>query len=91
MVGKQVRRSIATGQAIETSFVGDAVVVNRGEMVEVESVAGDVVVTTSGRASESVPSEISSALSFSNKETHQCHGDGTYESSRFSRRITNLK
>ncbi len=53
LVGKQVRRSIATGQAIETSFVGDAVVVNRGEMVEVESVAGDVVVTTSGRASES--------------------------------------
>ena len=53
LVGKQLRRSVATGQPIEAQFVGDAVVVTRGEMVEVESVAGDVVVTTSGRASES--------------------------------------
>lgn len=53
LVGKQMRRSVATGQPIESQFVGDAVVVTRGEMVEVESVAGDVVVTTSGRASES--------------------------------------
>ena len=53
LVGKQMRRSVATGQPIESQFVGDAVVVTRGEMVEVESVSGDVVVTTSGRASES--------------------------------------
>ena len=53
LVGKQLRRSVTTGQPIEAQFVGDAVVVTRGEMVEVESVSGDVVVTTSGRASES--------------------------------------
>lgn len=53
VVGKQMRRSVATGQPIEAQFVGDAVVVTRGEMVEIESVSGDVVVTTSGRASES--------------------------------------
>lgn len=53
VVGKQVRRSIATGQPIEAKSVGNAVVVTRGDMVEVESVAGDIVVTTSGRANES--------------------------------------
>jgi flagella basal body P-ring formation protein FlgA len=53
LVGKQMRRSIATGQAIESQFVGDALVVARGEFVEVESIAGDIVVTTQGRASES--------------------------------------
>lgn len=53
LVGKQMRRSVATGQPIESPFVGDAVVVTRGEMVEVESVSGDVIVKTSGRASES--------------------------------------
>ncbi len=53
LVGKQVRRSVATGQPIEAQSVGDAVVVTRGEMVEVESVSGDVVVKTTGRASES--------------------------------------
>jgi flagella basal body P-ring formation protein FlgA len=53
LVGKQMRRSVATGQPIESQFVGDAIVVTRGELVEVESISGDVVVTTSGRASES--------------------------------------
>jgi flagella basal body P-ring formation protein FlgA len=53
LVGKQMRRSVTTGQPIESQFVGNAVVVTRGELVEVESVSGDVVVTTSGRASES--------------------------------------
>ncbi len=53
LVGKQMRRSATTGQPLEAQFVGNAVVVTRGEMVEVESVSGDVVVTTSGRASES--------------------------------------
>ena len=53
LVGKQMRRSLPTGQPFESQFVGDAVIVTRGEMVEVESVSGDVVVTTTGRASES--------------------------------------
>ena len=53
LVGKQMRRSLPTGQPFESQFVGDAVAVTRGEMVEVESVSGDVVVTTTGRASES--------------------------------------
>jgi len=53
LVGKQMRRSVATGQPIEAQSVGKAVVVTRGEMVEVESVSGNVVVTTTGRASES--------------------------------------
>ena len=53
VVGKQVRSSVATGQPIESRFIGDAVVVTRGDMVEVESVAGNIVVKTTGRASES--------------------------------------
>jgi flagella basal body P-ring formation protein FlgA len=53
VVGKQVRRSIATGQPIEAKSVGNAMVVTRGDMIEVESVVGDIVVTTSGRANES--------------------------------------
>lgn len=53
LVGKQMRRAVVTGQAIESKFVGDPVVVTRGEMVEVESVAGDFIVTTSGKAVES--------------------------------------
>ena len=53
LIGKQLRRSLTTGQPIETSFVGDAVVITRGELVEVESVAGGIVVRTSGRATAS--------------------------------------
>ena len=53
LVGQQLRRSLTTGQPLETQFVGDPTVVTRGEMVEVESVSGGVVVRTSGRATSS--------------------------------------
>jgi len=53
LIGKQLRRSVSSGQPIESQIVGDAVVVTRSELVEVESVAGNIVVTTTGRASES--------------------------------------
>ena len=53
LVGKQLRRSVSTGLAIETTFVGQPLVISRGELIEVESIAGSVVVRTSGRAAES--------------------------------------
>jgi len=53
LVGKQLRRSLTTGQPFETGFIGDPVVVTRGELVEVESVSGGIVVRTSGRATAS--------------------------------------
>jgi flagella basal body P-ring formation protein FlgA len=53
LVGKQLRRSVSTGLAIEADFVGEPIVISRGELVEVESIAGSVVVRTSGRAVES--------------------------------------
>ncbi len=53
LVGKQLRRSLTTGQPFETGFIGDPTVVTRGELVEVESVSGGIVVRTSGRATAS--------------------------------------
>lgn len=53
LIGQQLRRSVTTGQPLETQFVGDPTVVTRGELVEVESVAGGIVVRTSGRATAS--------------------------------------
>ncbi len=53
VIGKQLRRSLATGQPLESQFVGDPIVVTRGDLVEVESVAGSIVVRTTGRAAES--------------------------------------
>ncbi len=53
LVGKQLRRSVSTGLAVEATFVGEPLVISRGELIEVESVAGSVVVKTSGRAMES--------------------------------------
>ncbi len=53
LIGKQLRRSLTTGQPFETQFVGDPTVVTRGELIEVESVSGGIVVRTSGRATAS--------------------------------------
>lgn len=49
-VGKQVRRSISAGLAITEDFVGDPIVVNRHDLVEVESVSGAIVARSSAKA-----------------------------------------
>ncbi len=50
VVGKQLRRSIATGVPISRKSIGSPIVIQRGDLLEVESVAGPVSVRTSGRA-----------------------------------------
>ncbi|MEZ6136858.1 MAG: flagellar basal body P-ring formation chaperone FlgA [Pirellulaceae bacterium] len=50
LVGKQARRSISTGLAIAEDFIGEPVVVVRNDLVEIESVAGGVVVRSSAKA-----------------------------------------
>ena len=50
LVGKQLRRSISTGQAIAADVVGEPIVVQRSDLVEVESVAGNIVVRTSAKS-----------------------------------------
>jgi flagellar basal body P-ring formation protein FlgA len=50
LVGKQARRSISTGLPVSDEFVGDPIVIGRNELVEVESVAGGVVVRTTAKS-----------------------------------------
>ncbi|GIW98955.1 MAG: hypothetical protein KatS3mg111_2288 [Pirellulaceae bacterium] len=50
LVGKQLRRSVSTGLPILTDYVGDPILIDRGSLVQVESVAGAIVVSTQGRA-----------------------------------------
>lgn len=49
-VGMQARRSISTGQPVETELIGEPIVVNRYDQIEVESISGSVVVRTSAKA-----------------------------------------
>ena len=50
VVGKQVKRSISSGLPLTDDFVGEPLVVNRNDLVEVESVAGAIVVRSSAKA-----------------------------------------
>ncbi|MCA9127390.1 MAG: flagellar basal body P-ring formation protein FlgA [Planctomycetales bacterium] len=50
LVGKQMRRSLSTGLPLTAELVGDPVVVSRGEIVTVESVAGGVVVSSQAKS-----------------------------------------
>jgi flagella basal body P-ring formation protein FlgA len=53
LVGKQLRRSLSAGVALDHQAIGEPIVVERNKTVEVESVVGNVVVRTSGVATES--------------------------------------
>lgn len=50
VVGKQLRRSLSTNQPVTEEFLGEPIVVQRGQLVEVEAVAGAVAVKTSGKS-----------------------------------------
>lgn len=50
IVGKQLRRSMSTNQALTRDVIGEPIVIQRNELVEVEAVAGSVVVKTSGKS-----------------------------------------
>ncbi len=50
IVGKQLRRSVSTNQALNRNVVGEPIVIQRNELVEVEAVSGSVVVKTSGKS-----------------------------------------
>ncbi len=50
LLGKQLKRSVSTGLPITSDYVGSPVVIQRNELIEVESVSGSVVVRTMARA-----------------------------------------
>lgn len=50
IVGKQLRRSMSTNQALTRDVIGEPIVIQRNELVEVEAVSGSVVVKTSGKS-----------------------------------------
>lgn len=50
VIGKQLRRSIASGQAIREEDVGPPVVVEKNQLVQIKVVMGGVEVETAGRA-----------------------------------------
>ncbi len=50
LVGKQTRRSISTGLSIPRDAIGEPIVISSGELIEIESVSGNVSVKTAGRA-----------------------------------------
>ncbi len=50
LVGKQLLRAVSTGLTIQSSYVGEPILVSRNALVEVESVAGGIVVSTQGKA-----------------------------------------
>lgn len=50
LVGKQLRRSVSTGLPVSREYVGSPTVIQRNEMVEVESASGAIVVRTMARS-----------------------------------------
>lgn len=50
LLGKQLRRSVSTGVPISSDYIGEPIVIERNEMIEVESVSGPVVVRTMARS-----------------------------------------
>ena len=49
-VGKQLRRSVSSGQAINHEVVGAPIVIQRNDLVELEAIAGAVSVRTSAKS-----------------------------------------
>lgn len=50
LIGKQLRKSVSTRQAISEDLLGDPIIVQRNELVEVESVSGAIVVRTTAKS-----------------------------------------
>lgn len=50
LIGKQLRKSVSTNQAISEDLLGDPIVIQRNELIEVESVAGTIVVRASAKS-----------------------------------------
>jgi flagella basal body P-ring formation protein FlgA len=50
LVGKQLKRSISTGLPISSDYVGSPTVIGRNELIEVESVSGEITVRTMARS-----------------------------------------
>lgn len=50
IVGKQLRRSVSTNQAIDSDLLGEPIVIHRYDLVEVESISGAVVVRSTGKS-----------------------------------------
>ncbi len=50
LVGKQMRRAISTGVPIARGLVGEPNVISSGEIIEIESVSGNIVVKTAAKA-----------------------------------------
>ena len=50
LIGKQLRRAVSTGLPIPSEFVGDPILISRNSLVQLESVAGSIVVSTQARS-----------------------------------------
>lgn len=50
VIGKQVRRAVSTGLPLSDQFVGDPILIARNALIQIESVAGSVVVSSQARA-----------------------------------------
>ncbi len=50
LIGQQLKRSISTGLPISSDYVGSPTVIGRNELIEVESISGDVTVRTMARS-----------------------------------------
>lgn len=50
LVGKQLRKSVSTHQPISDDLLGEPIIVQRNELVELESVSGAIVVRTSAKS-----------------------------------------
>jgi flagella basal body P-ring formation protein FlgA len=50
VVGKQLRRSLATGLPIDDQMIGEPIVISRAQLITVESVSGGITVSSPGKA-----------------------------------------
>lgn len=50
IIGKQLRRSISSGQAIRAEDVGEPIVVEKNQLVQIKVIVGGIEVETAGRA-----------------------------------------
>ncbi len=50
LIGKQLRKSVSTGQAISEDLLGEPIVIQRNDLIEVESVAGAITVKTTAKS-----------------------------------------
>lgn len=50
VIGKEVRRALSTGLPIDQDYIGEPVLIQRNALVELQSIAGSVVVKTQARS-----------------------------------------